>query len=173
MFADSHVFHSGQAGESGPGNSRFPKSLRFALHFFRFPVFIAIVMAIVSRCIDMHQLGDAGSIVLIVAFAFLCGLVIWLAVKSCSTLPVAGHRGVLLVLLALPFLLVRVVYFVLLELGPSKFNPASGDVGILAGMGLLMEIFIAILFLTARAVIEPIRSADNMRQISADDIEQI
>jgi hypothetical protein len=71
-------------------------------------------------------------------------------------LPASGKRGTLLVLLALPFLLVRVVYFLLLEYGDPKFNPVSGDVRILAGMGLLMEIIIVIILLAARAMAEPI-----------------
>lgn len=145
--------------------------MRFALHGFRFPIVIAIVLAIVGGIIQMPALGEAGSVLLVVTFAFVCGLVAWLAVKSRSTLPVEGHRGVLLVLLALPFLLIRIVYFLLLEYGPPKFNPATGGIGALAGMGLLMEIFVVILLLTARAVAMPIWSADVKRSIESDDAE--
>jgi hypothetical protein len=145
--------------------------LRFALHGFRFPIVIAIVLAVVGGIIEVHALGEAGSVILVVTFAFVCGLVAWLAVKSRSTLPVEGHRGILLVLIALPFLLIRIVYFLLVEYGPPKFNPASGGVGALAGMGLLMEIVVVTLLLAARAVAMPIRSADVKRNIGSDDAE--
>lgn len=162
---------SGQAGEYGPGKSKHSKTMRFMLHFFRFPIFIAIVLAIVGGCIDIRPLGEAGSVVLVVTFAFVCGLVVWLAIKTRSALPVAGHRGVLLVLLALPFLLVRIVYFLLLEYGPARFNPASGNVGALAGMGLTMEVFLVFILLVARAIIEPIWPAGNSRLVGINDEE--
>jgi uncharacterized membrane protein (DUF485 family) len=145
--------------------------IRFALHFFRFPIFIAIVLAVVGGIIDMHQLGEAGSIVLIVTFAYVCGLVAWLAVKSRSILPESGQRAALLVALTLPFLLVRVVYFLLLEYGPPKFNPASGDVGIMVGMGLLMEVIVVVLLLTARMVAEPVWPSAIKKRIVYDDLE--
>lgn len=110
--------------------------------------------------------------VLVATFAFVCGLVAWLAVKTRSILPVQGHRGVLLVLLALPSLLIRIIYFLLSGYGPPRFNPASGDVGPLAGMGLLMEIIIVALLLTARAVAEPIWSVDTKRHIASGDAER-
>ena len=119
----------------------------------------------------MPAVGEAGSVLLVVTFAFVCGLVAWLAVKTRSILPVEGHRGVLLVLLALPFLLIRIVYFLLLENGPPKFNPATGGIGALAGMGLLMEIFVVILLLTARAVAMPTWSAGVKQNIQSDDAE--
>lgn len=158
---------SGEAGEHGPGKSKYSKWMRFTLHFFRFPIFIAIVLAIVGRCVDIHPLGEAGSVVLVVSFAFVCGLVAWLAMKTRSTLPVAGHRGVLLTLLALPFLLVRVVYFMLLAYGPARFGPASGDIRILAGMGPAMEICIVVILLAARAVVEPIWTTENKRLVES------
>ncbi|KAJ5132114.1 hypothetical protein N7448_006272, partial [Penicillium atrosanguineum] len=161
----------GQSGKFGPGKSSYPKPLRFALHGFRFPIVIAIVLAIVGGIVEISALGEAGSVLLIVTFAFVCGLVVWLAVNSRSTLPVEGHRGVLLVLLALPFLLIRIVYFLLLEYGPPKFNPVTGGVGTLAAMGLLMEIFVVILLLTARAVAMPIWSANLKQNIEACDAD--
>lgn len=148
--------------------------MRIALHGFRFPIFASIVLGVVGKIIEMKALGEAGSVLLVVTFVFVCGLVVWLAFRSYSTLPVEGHRGVLLVTLALPFLLIRVIYFLLQEFGPSKFNPASGDVGILAGMGLVMEVIIVSLLLSARAVAEPIWSVESKRGIVADagDIER-
>lgn len=171
-FLTHSFLYSGEAGEYGPGKSKYPKSLRIMMHGFRFPVAVAIVLGVVGGIIEMPALGKAGSIVLIVVFVFVCGLVSWLAVKGRTMLTPAGHRGILLTACALPFLLVRVVYFVLLEYGPSKFNPAYGDVAILAGMGLLMEIFIVSLLITARTVAEPISGSSGMKHIASVDEEQ-
>lgn len=169
--ANDISLNSGQSRETGPGNSKWTKPSRFALHFFRFPIFIAITLAVVGGCINMRALGEAGSIVLVVTFAYVCGLVGWLAVKSRSILPKSGHCAVLLTVLTLPFLLVRTIYFLLLEYGPPKFNPATGDIGILVGMGLLMEIIIVILLLTARAVAEPVWPSIISKRIVYDDLE--
>jgi hypothetical protein len=170
-YADYVSPNSGQSGETGPGNSKWTKLIRFALHFFRFPIFIAITLAVVSGCINMRALGEAGSIVLVVTFAYVCGLVGWLAIKSRSILPGSGHHAVFLTALTLPFLLVRIIYFLLLEYGPSKFNPATGDVGILVGMGLLMEIIIVVLLLAARAVAEPVWPSIISKRIIYEDLE--
>ncbi|KAJ5385043.1 hypothetical protein N7517_002954 [Penicillium concentricum] len=165
------LLRCGQSGETGPGNWKWTKRTRFALHFFRFPIFIAIILAVVGGCINMRALGEAGSIVLIVTFAYVCGLVGWLAVKSRSILPKSGHHAVLLTLLTLPFLLVRVIYFLLLEYGPPKFNPATGNISIFVGMGLLMETIIVILLLAARAVAEPVLPSIISKRIVYDDLE--
>ncbi|CAG8012098.1 unnamed protein product [Penicillium olsonii] len=165
------MLRCGQSGETGPGNSKWTKWIRFALHFFRFPIFFAIVLAVVGGIIQMHQLGEAGSILLIVTFVYVCSLVAWLAVKARSVLPESGQRAVLLVVMTLPFLLVRIVYFLLQEYGPPRFNPASGDVGIIVGMGLLMEILVVILLVLARAVAEPILTSAIKTRIAYDDLE--
>ncbi|KAJ5919812.1 hypothetical protein N7454_009647 [Penicillium verhagenii] len=173
MFEVSLVLlRCGQAGEFGPGKSKYPKLLRFTLHAFRFPIIVGIVLGVVGKIIQMKPLAEAGSIVLVVTFAFVTGLIVWLAVKSQSTLPVQGHRGVLIVSLALPFLWVRVIYFLLQEYGPERFSIASGNVGVLVGMGLVMEIIIVSLLLTARAVVEPMWSTDDKRRIVSDGTEQ-
>ncbi|CAG8898089.1 unnamed protein product [Penicillium egyptiacum] len=165
------LLRCGQSGETGPGNSKWTKLTRLALHFFRFPIFIAIMLAVVSGCINMRALGEAGSVVLVVTFAYVCGLVGWLAIKSRSILSESGHHAVLLTVLTLPFLLVRIIYFLLLEYGPPKFNPATGDIRILVGMGLLMEIIIVLLLLTARAVAEPVWPSIVSKRIVHDDLE--
>ncbi|KAJ5294347.1 hypothetical protein PENANT_c006G08081 [Penicillium antarcticum] len=165
------MLRCGQSGESGPGNSKWSKWTRFALHFFRFPIFIAIVLAVVGACINMHALGEAGSVVLVVTFAYVCCLVAWLAFKSRTILPESGHRAALVTVFTLPFLLVRIVYFLLLEYGPPRFNPATGDIGILVGMGLLMEIIVVILLLAARGVVEPVMPAFIAKHIVYDDLE--
>lgn len=162
---------SGQSGEFGPGKSKHSKPLRFALHGFRFPTVIAIVLAIVGGIIDNPTLGKVGSAIFVVIFVFVCGLVVWLAVNSRSTLPVEGHHGILVVLLALPFLLIRIVYFLLLKYGSPKFNPASGSVGALAGMGLLMEIFVVTLLMIARVVAMPICLVDMKQHIESGDVK--
>ncbi|KAJ5808773.1 hypothetical protein N7474_010042 [Penicillium riverlandense] len=165
------LLRCGQSGEFGPGNSKHPKKTRFALHAFRFPVIIGIVLTIVGKNIGIHAMAVAGSILLVIAFAFAGGLASWLAVKSRSTLSVTGHRGVCLVLLALPFLFIRVVYFILQAYGGPKYEPATGETGILVGMGLLMEIIALAVLLGARAVIEPISSDGSKRVVGYDDPE--
>ncbi|KAJ5267594.1 hypothetical protein N7478_010402 [Penicillium angulare] len=163
------LLRCGQAGEFGPGKSKYPKALRFALLGFRFPIVVSIVLGVVGKIIKIKALEEAGSVLLVVTFAFVCGLVLWLAAKSRSTLPMEGHRGVLLIMLALPFLLVRVIYFLLQEVGPARFNLASGDVGVLAGMGLVMEVIVVILLLTARAFAEPIWKTDTKARLILSD----
>lgn len=104
----------------------------------------------------------------------LCVRSCWLAaVKLRSIIPKSGHRAVLLTVLTLPFLLVRIIYFLLLEYGPPKFNPATGYIGILVGMGLLMEIIIVVLLLTARAVAEPVWPSIICKRIVYDDLESM
>lgn len=142
------------------------------MHGFRFPVAVAIVLGVVGGIIEMPALGEAGSVVLIVVFAFICGLVSWLVVKSRTILAPAGHRGIWLTFCALPFLLVRVVYFMLLVYGPSKFNPSYGSVAIFATMSLLMEILVVSSLIAARAVAEPIYVSKGMKQIASVDEEQ-
>jgi hypothetical protein len=142
------------------------------MHGFRFFVAIAVVLGVVGGIIKMPALGKVGSIVLIVVFAFVCGLVSWLAVKFRTILTLAGHRGILLTSCALPFLLVRIIYFLLLEFGPPKFNPAYGNVAILAGMGLLMEIIVVSWLMAARTVAEPISESTGMKHITSVDEEQ-
>ncbi|OOF90290.1 hypothetical protein ASPCADRAFT_59704 [Aspergillus carbonarius ITEM 5010] len=149
------LLRSGQSGRTGPGNSRYPKHIRFLLHFFRFPVFISILLVVVGGCIDIRACVDAGVAVFVVTFAFICGLVGWLAAKYRAVLPTAGYHCVLIVLMTLPFLAVRVAYFLLGQYGSPKFSPVTGSGGIMVGMSLVMEIFIVIILLLARAVAEP------------------
>ncbi|KAJ5436002.1 hypothetical protein N7445_006887 [Penicillium cf. griseofulvum] len=165
------LLRCGQSGETGSGNSKWTKRTRFALHFFRFPVLIAIMLAVVSGCINMRALGEAGSIVLLVTFVYVCGLVGWLAVKSRSILPKSGHHAVLFTVLALPFLLVRIICFLLLLNGPREYNPVTGDIDILVGTGLLMEIIIVVLLFAARTVAEPVWSSMIAKRIVYDDLE--
>ncbi|PYI14415.1 hypothetical protein BO86DRAFT_370777 [Aspergillus japonicus CBS 114.51] len=150
------LLRSGQAGRTGPGNSRYPKHVRFLLHFFRFPVIISIVLVVVGDCIGIPGCMYAGGAVFAATFCFVCGLVSWLAVTYRSVLSPAGHSCVMIVLGALPFLVVRVVYFLLAEFGPRKFSPIDGSEGVMVGMGLVMEVLIIIILLLARAVAEPL-----------------
>lgn len=113
----------------------------------------------------------AGSILLVIAFSFVCGLVSSLAAKSRSTLSVTGYRGVCLVLLALPFLFIWVMYFILQAYGDPKYEPVTGETGILVGMGLLMEIITLAVLFVARAVIEPISSDEAKNIVRYEDPE--
>lgn len=51
--------------------------MRFTLHGFRSPIFIAIVLPIVGGIVEIRTLREVGSVVLVVTFAFVCGLVAW------------------------------------------------------------------------------------------------
>ncbi|KAI9928159.1 hypothetical protein MW887_002192 [Aspergillus wentii] len=150
------LLRCGQSGRTGPGNSRYPKPTRFMLHFFRFPIFIAIVLVIVGSCVDIRPCVYAGSAILVTAFLFVCGIVAWFAARLRKDLPSAGNHAVLLVLVVLPFLAVRVVYFLMGQYGSGRFHPVHGDADIMVGMGFVMEVVIAVLLLTARVVIEPV-----------------
>ncbi|OGM50620.1 hypothetical protein ABOM_000645 [Aspergillus bombycis] len=151
------MLRSGQTGRTGPGNSRYPKTIRFLLHLFRFPVFFGIVLIVVGDSAAVYACKVVGSVLLVLIFALGCGLFGWMAVAYRSVLPRAGHRCVLLVLAALPFFVVRIAYMLLAQYGPQRFDPAHGDERVMVGMGLLMEILIMIILLSARAVAEPIR----------------
>lgn len=150
------VPYSGQAGEIGPGKSKYSKAIRFALHFFRFPIFISLVAVTVGRCIDIRACGIVGSIVLVITFTTFCGFIAMLAVKSRAYLTAAGYQGVLLILAAVPFLTVRITYFLLGEHGPLAFKQVIGDSCVAVGMGLLMEMIVVMILFTARMVIGPI-----------------
>ncbi|KAG2414601.1 hypothetical protein HFD88_003792 [Aspergillus terreus] len=149
------LLRSGQTGRWGPGNSRYPKATRFALHFFRFPVFFGIVLFIVAACTGVRACAIAGAIVLVLAFAFAVCLTAWLAVGYRKVLPAAGRRCVLLVLCAIPFYTVRIAYVLLADFGLEKYKIGSGNIGVMVGMGLLMELGIIALLFAARAVAEP------------------
>ncbi|KAL4888384.1 hypothetical protein BDV59DRAFT_206204 [Aspergillus ambiguus] len=156
LFEMSLVFlRSGQTGKTGPGNSRYPKATRFALHFFRFPIFFGILLVVIAACTGVRACALAGCIVLVIAFAFGVCLSVWLAVCYRAVLPEAGRRCVRLVLCALPFYTVRIAYMVLAEYGPPRYKIGSGDVGVMVGMGLVMELGIIGLLFAARAVAEP------------------
>ncbi|KKK16284.1 hypothetical protein ARAM_002544 [Aspergillus rambellii] len=162
------LLRTGQSGQTGPGNSRHPKYLRFMLHFFRFPVVVSILLALVGGIINIRGCAIAGTVGFILTFVFVCCLVIGMAATSRSTLSATGYQSVLVVLSTLPFLTGRIAYFVLAEYGPQKYSPVIGDASVMAGMGLLMEIFIAVLLLVSRAVAEPFRVADFI-MIDAED----
>ena len=146
---------SGQAGRSGHGNTRYPKHLRFLLHGFRFPVILSLVCAVVGETMNISACRDIGSAVFVITFAFVIGLVLWIAIAYRTVLPRNGHRGVMLVLATLPFLAVRIACFLLSEYGSDEFNAVTGKEGIKVGMGLLMEVVVAMLLLLSRGTMEP------------------
>ncbi|PKX91321.1 uncharacterized protein P174DRAFT_409812 [Aspergillus novofumigatus IBT 16806] len=150
------LLRSGQAGRSGPGNTRYPKHLRFLLQGFRFPVILSLVCAVVGEKMNIPACRDIGSAVFVITFAFVIGLVVWIAIAYRTVLSRNGHRGVMLVLATLPFLAVRIAYFLLSEYGSDEFNAVTGKEGIKVGMGLLMEIVAAVLLLLSRGTMEPL-----------------
>ena len=148
--------YSGQAGEVGPGKSKYPRIIRFALHFFRFPIFISLVMTIVGACVNVRACEIAGSIIFVVSFIFFCGFIGLLAIKHRGYLTQAGSHGVLSTLTALPFLATRIVHFLLGEYGSTRFKQVTYSSDIAVDVGLVMEVIVSIILLTARMAMEPI-----------------
>ncbi|PWY90748.1 hypothetical protein BO70DRAFT_283958 [Aspergillus heteromorphus CBS 117.55] len=160
------LLRSGQSGRSGPGNSRYPKHIRILLHAFRFPVIISIILVVVGGIIGIRACRDTGAAVFVATFAFVCSLIGWLAVRFRPVLPAGGYHCVLVVLMTLPFFAVRIAYFLLGHYGSQKFSPVTGSRGVMVGMSLVMEIFIVILLLLARAVAEPFLPAGEIENDS-------
>ncbi|KAL2867157.1 uncharacterized protein BJX67DRAFT_105458 [Aspergillus lucknowensis] len=153
------LLRSGQTGRTGPGNSRHPSHLRFTLHFFRFPVIISIVLVLAGRILDIRACSIVGTVIFILTFLLVWCIVLGMAARSRKSLPAAGYRSVLAVLASLPFLTVRVVYFLLAEYGSPKFEAVIGHVDFMVGIGFLMEIIAAVLLIVARTIAEPLWGA--------------
>ncbi|KAF9894989.1 hypothetical protein FE257_004613 [Aspergillus nanangensis] len=149
------LLRSGQTNRFGPNTSRYPKPTRLALHFFRFPVFIGIVLSIVGATVGIRACSIVGSVMLVLAFVFASCLAAWLAVCYWGVLPRGGRRCVVLVLCAVPFYAVRIAYALVAQYGGVRFSPEFGDVGARAAMGVLMEVIIVGLLFAARAAAEP------------------
>ncbi|KAE8150217.1 hypothetical protein BDV25DRAFT_129744 [Aspergillus avenaceus] len=147
---------SGQAGRIGSGNSRYPKPIVSALHLFRFPVCIGIVLIVVGANADIMALKVVGAIALVVTFGLGYALFGWLAVAYRAVLSKAGYRCVLLVLVTGPPFVVRIVYMLLALFGSQRFHSAYGNSGVMVGMSMLMEIVIMAILFAARAVAQPV-----------------
>jgi hypothetical protein len=117
---------------------------------------------------DIPVCRDIGSGVFVITFAFIIGLVLWIAVVYRTVLPRNGRRGVMLVLATLPFLAVRIAYFLLGEFDSEEFNALTGKEGIKIGMGLLMEITATVLLLLSRGTMESFSS----KNIHAEELER-
>ena len=100
----------------------------------------------------------SGSIIFVISFISFCGFIGMLAMKHRAYLTVAGSHGVLLTLAALPFLATRIVFFLLGEYRSPRLTQITDKSGGAVGMGLLMEVIVSIILLTARMVMEPMRS---------------
>ncbi|GAQ05070.1 hypothetical protein ALT_2391 [Aspergillus lentulus] len=118
-------------------------------------VILSLVCAVVGETMNISACRDIGSAVFVITFAFVIGLVLWIAIAYRTVLPRNGHRGVMLVLATLPFLAVRIACFLLSEYGSDEFNAVTGKEGIKVGMGLLMEVVVAMLLLLSRGTMEP------------------
>ncbi|KAJ0415712.1 hypothetical protein BJY00DRAFT_251989 [Aspergillus carlsbadensis] len=155
------LLRSGQAGRTGPGNSRHPTHLRFTLHFFRFPAIISIIFVLVGRTIDIRActiIGVVGIVAFVLTLALAWCVVLGLVAKSHRLLPIAGQRAVLVVLASLPFLTLRAVYFLLADY-PSKYGGVGGNINFMGGVELMMEIIAVVLLIAARTVAEPLWAA--------------
>ncbi|KAL4876625.1 hypothetical protein BJY04DRAFT_222957 [Aspergillus karnatakaensis] len=153
------LLRSGQAGRTGPGNSRHPAHLRFTLHFFRFPAFISMVMALVGGVLNVRSceiLGAIGRIVFAFTIILVWYIVLGMVARSRKFLSAAGYQAVLVVLASLPFFTVRAAIFLLGDFQTRKVRHDVGDAGLRVAMELLLEVIVAGLLIVARVVAEPL-----------------
>ncbi|KAH1772313.1 hypothetical protein KXV51_003593 [Aspergillus fumigatus] len=78
-------------------------------------IILSLVCAVVGETMNISACKRIGSAVFVITFAFVIGLVLWIAIAYRTVLPRIGHHGVMLVLATLPFLVVRIAYFLLSE----------------------------------------------------------
>ncbi|KAL4865345.1 hypothetical protein BDV12DRAFT_211084 [Aspergillus spectabilis] len=153
------LLRSGQTGRTGPRNSRHPTHLRLTLHFFRFPAFISIIMILVGNSINVRAceiVGSVGSVVLILTFVLVWYVVLGMAARSRKFLSKSGHQTVHVVLASLPFLTVRIVYFLLGGYRPREIDDGVRHFSFGVEMGLLMEVLVSALLIVARTIAEPL-----------------
>lgn len=91
-----------------------------------------------------------------VSLACLGGLSWWILKRFKENLSHSGLVGMKITILALPFLVARVVYLVLAVFAWPRFNPLFRGWRIFVSMGSLMEVLVVSLLLVARNVAEPI-----------------
>jgi hypothetical protein len=121
---------------------------------------VGLIMAIVagtdSSSSNPNTFGDAktdrkvSAVLLLVSLVFSSCMVVFLASRARKVIP--GDRIIVwCVLLALPFLFVRVIYIMLLSFdsADAMFNQAQPNIYIEAFMQILMEMIVYALFLTA------------------------
>ncbi len=116
------------------------------------------MLVLVGDLIDISACEIVGTVAFVLTFLLVWCIVLGMAARLRRLLPATGYRAVLLVLVSLPFLTLRIVYFLLSEHGSPRFDAITGDINVMIGMGLLMEVIVSILLIAARMVTEPLWS---------------
>jgi hypothetical protein len=76
---------------------------------------------------------------------------------SVARLPKNGQNAIWLIIAALPFYVVRLVYMMLADFSHGfKYSPAVGDWKLMVGLGFVMEIVIVCFLTAAMLVAQPI-----------------
>ena len=120
-------------------------------------LFVGVIIIIIGASILNLSLWKAGALILLVTFVGLgCIHISLLAHKRWhDTLPKAQRMGLAIAATALPPLLVRAAYIVVIEFSQDgKLNPIMGDPAYLIGMGYAMELLVIISLLTSAVVSE-------------------
>ena len=118
-------------------------------------LFVGVIIIIVGASILNLSLWKAGALILLVTFLGLgCIHISLLAHKRWhGTLPKAQRTSLAIAATALPPLLVRAAYIVVIEFSQDgKLNPIMGDPAYLIGMGYAMELLVIIALLSAAVV---------------------
>jgi hypothetical protein len=142
------------------------------LNWTRLPIFIGIVLICVAGGILNTALLKAGAVMILVAFVYLVTILIVLSLNGqYKDLPIEGQRGVMLVVAALPFYVIRMVYMMLGDFGNVKYSPAIGDWKMAVGLEFVMEIVIVILLISAMVVVQPVLGKRLRQSDSHMDVE--
>jgi hypothetical protein len=115
------------------------------------------ILIIVAASLLILTLFRAGAIVLLVGFACLTLLLLWLASgKATFTIAADGMKALRVAVATVPFFVIRQAYLLLVEFGSLKFNPVLGDWRYVAGMDLMPELSIMVILISAVCIVEPV-----------------
>ena len=131
--------------------------IKRALIAVRVLLFVGVIIIIIGASILNLSLWKAGALILMITFVGLgCIHISLLSFKKWrGALPKVQRMSLAVAAAALPALLVRAVYIVVIEFSQDeKLNPIMGDPAYLIGMGYTMELLVIISLLSAAVVSE-------------------
>ena len=136
-----------------------------AIRWSTIPVLIAAIIIGVAGGLVNTTLVKVGAAIILAAFVYFVLLFAYIVLRSeITALPENGRRAVWLMIAALPFYVVRLVYLMLADFGSVKYSPAIGDWKLTVGLEFLMEILIVILLQTAELIAQPLFGHRRQRQ---------
>ena len=130
----------------------------------RIGLFIGVILIIVGASVLLLDLWKAGATILLVVFVCLSFIHVVLLVytRREGIFSKVQRKGLLVATTALPPLVVRAVYLILIQFSHStKLNPITGDPEYLIGMGYAMEFLVITSLLAATALSEEFPWSDN------------